>query len=57
MMQQVVEILEGLGEPESVATGWAKDFGSSKVTVINHLVQGPNDYLNAEKSEMDSETD
>jgi hypothetical protein len=57
MMQQVVEILEGLGKPESVATGWAKDFDSAKVTISNHLIRGLNDYLNVEKRETDSETD
>jgi hypothetical protein len=57
MMQQVVVILEGLDKPESVATGWVKDFDSAKVKIIGHLVHGLNDYLNADKSEGDSETD
>jgi hypothetical protein len=35
MMQQVIEILEGLGKPESVATGWVKDFDSAKEKVIS----------------------
>ena len=55
MVQQVVVILEGLNKPESVATGWAKDFDSPIVPIINHLVHGLNDYLNAEQSEADSE--
>jgi hypothetical protein len=56
MMQQVVAILEGLEKPESVATGWVKDFDSAKVEVISHLVEGLSGYLNADRSEKDSET-
>jgi hypothetical protein len=36
MMQQVIEILEGLCKPESVATGWVKDFDSAKEKVISN---------------------
>jgi hypothetical protein len=57
MVQQVIEILEGLGKPESVATGWFKDFYSAKEKVIGHLVEGSSDYLNADNSEKESETD
>jgi hypothetical protein len=39
MMQQVVVILEGLEKPESVATGWVKDFDIAKVKIISHLVE------------------
>ena len=57
MMQQVVEILEGMTESETLATGWNKDFDSASVTIINHLANELNDYLSGEKNEMDSETD
>ena len=57
MMQQVVVILEGLEKPESVATGWVKDFDSAKVKVIGHLAEGLRGYLTADNSENDSETD
>jgi hypothetical protein len=57
MVQQVVVILEGLYKSEPVATGWAKDFDNAKVKIISHLVHGLNDYLNADKSETDSETE
>jgi hypothetical protein len=33
MIQQVIAILEGLEKPESVATGWAKDFDSYEAKV------------------------
>jgi hypothetical protein len=57
MMQQVVVILEGLDKPESVATtGWVEDFDSAKEKVISHLVEGLSDYLNADNSEKESET-
>jgi hypothetical protein len=58
MMRQVIEILEGLEKPESVATGWVKDFDVAKEKVISHLVEGLScDYLNADHSEKDSEAD
>jgi hypothetical protein len=58
MMQQVIEILKGLEKPESVATGWVKDFDVAKEKVISHLVEGLScDYLNADHSEKDSEAD
>jgi hypothetical protein len=57
MMQQVVVILEGLEKPESVATGWVKDFDSAKVKVIGHLAEGLRGYLTANSSKNDSETD
>ena len=54
----MIEILEGLGKSESVATGWAKDLDSAKVEIINHLVHGLDVYLNADgEGEADSETD
>jgi hypothetical protein len=53
----VIILLEGLDKPESVATGWVKDFDSAKVEIIGHLVQGLSDYLNADHSEKDSEAD
>jgi hypothetical protein len=58
MMQQVIVILEGLLEkPESVATGWVKDFDSAKVKIVSYLVEGLRGYLNADHSEKDSEAD
>ena len=53
----MVVILEGLDKPESVATGWVKDFDSAKEKVISNLVGGLTDYLNADSSEKESETD
>jgi hypothetical protein len=44
-----------LTESETLATGWDKDFDSAKVTIINHLVNGLNDYLRVERKETDSE--
>ena len=57
MVQQVIEILEGLGKPESVATGWVKDVDSAKEKVISNLVEGLTGYLNADNSDKESETD
>ena len=42
-MQQVIEILEGFDKPESVATGWVRDFDSAKEKVISNLVEGLSD--------------
>jgi hypothetical protein len=53
----VVEILEGMTESETLATGWDKDFDSASVAIINHLANELNDYLSGEKNEMDSEAD
>jgi len=40
MMQQVVELLEGLTKSETLATGWDDDFESASVlAIINHLVK------------------
>jgi hypothetical protein len=57
MMQQVVELLEGLTKSETLATGWDDDFDSASVAIINLLVKGLDDYLSVERNETDSETD
>ena len=44
MMQQMVEVLEGMTESETLATGWNKDFDSASVTIISHLANELNDY-------------
>ena len=46
-----------MDKPESVATGWVKDFDSAKEKVISHLVEGLSGYLNADNSEKESEAD
>jgi hypothetical protein len=53
----VIAILEGLEKPESVATGWAKDFDSYEAKIRDHLAEGLRGYLTAEHSENDSEMD
>ena len=57
MMQQVVELLEGLTKSETLATGWDDDFDSASVAIINLLVKGLDDYLSVERNETDAETD